>query len=46
MLLTDYPAGMKKSVSFSTHREMDYGIAAMVATMPESPTSPNHWMAT
>jgi hypothetical protein len=36
MLLTDYPAGMKKSVSFSTHRKMDYEIAAMVATMPES----------
>ena len=36
VLLTDYPGGMKKSIRFSTHREMDYGIAAMVATMPES----------
>ncbi len=36
MLLTDYPGGVKKSISFSAHREMDYGLAAMVATMPES----------
>lgn len=36
MLLTDYPGGVKDSLSFSTHREMDYGLAAMVATMPES----------
>jgi hypothetical protein len=36
MLLTDYPGGVKKFISFETHREMDYGLAAMVATMPES----------
>jgi len=36
MLLTDYPGGLKNSLSFSAHREMDYGLAAMVATMPES----------
>src|ERR1700676_2096900 len=35
MLLTDYPGGVKKFISFETHREMDYGLAAMVATMPE-----------
>jgi hypothetical protein len=27
---------MTKFFSFATHREMDYGLAAMVATMPES----------
>lgn len=36
MLLTDYPGGVKKFISFNKHREMDYGLAAMVATMPES----------
>lgn len=36
MLLTDYPGGAKKFISFRTHREMDYGLAAMVAAMPES----------
>ena len=36
MLLTDYPGGMKEFLTFSTHREMDYGLAAMAATMPES----------
>lgn len=36
MLLTDYPGGTKPFLSFSAHREMDYGLAAMVATMPES----------
>ena len=36
MLLTDYPGGVTKFISFRTHREMDYGLAAIVATMPES----------
>jgi hypothetical protein len=36
MLLTDYPGGVKKFLRFRTHRELDYGLAAMVATMPES----------
>ena len=36
VLLTDYPGGVKKSFSFRTHRELDYGLAAMVATMPEA----------
>jgi hypothetical protein len=36
MLLTDYPGGAKKFLSFQAHRKMDYGLAAMVAAMPES----------
>src|ERR1700752_902947 len=36
MLLTDYPGGMKKILSFETHREMDYGLAAMAASAPET----------
>jgi hypothetical protein len=36
MLFTDYPGGVKKFISFRTHREMDYGLAAIVASMPES----------
>jgi hypothetical protein len=35
MLLTDYPAGAKKLISFQTHRELDYGLAAMSAAIPE-----------
>jgi hypothetical protein len=34
-LLTDYPGGVKKAISFHTHGEIDWGLAAMVATMPE-----------
>ncbi len=36
VLLTDYPGGAKKFISFRTHRELDYGLAAMVAALPES----------
>ena len=36
VLLTDYPGGAKKVISFRTHRELDYGLAALVAAMPES----------
>jgi hypothetical protein len=36
VLLTDYPCGVKDFISFRAHREIDYGLAAMVATMPES----------
>jgi hypothetical protein len=36
MLLTDYSGGAKKLISFSTQREIDYGLAAAVASMPES----------
>jgi hypothetical protein len=34
-LLTDYPGGVKRVIAFETHREIDFGLAAMVATMPE-----------
>ncbi len=34
-LLTDYPGGVKKVIRFRTHRRMDFGLAAMIATMPE-----------
>jgi hypothetical protein len=36
MLLTDYPGGVKKFLSFQTHREMDYALAALCATIPDS----------
>jgi hypothetical protein len=34
-LLTDYPGGVRKVIDFDTRREIDLGLAAMVATMPE-----------
>ena len=34
-LLTDYPGGVKKVIHFRTHRNIDLGLAAMTATMPE-----------
>jgi len=34
-LLTDYPGGIKRVISFRTHGEIDLGLAAMTATMPE-----------
>lgn len=34
-VLTNYPGGLKKAIPFSTHRKMDVGLAAMIATMPE-----------
>ena len=34
-LLTDYPGGIKKVISFGAHRDIDLGLAAMTATMPE-----------
>lgn len=34
-LLTDYPGGVKKVINFHARREIDLGLAAMVATMPE-----------
>ena len=34
-LLTDYPGGLKKVINFRTHGEIDLGLAAMSATMPE-----------
>ncbi len=33
-LLTDYPGGVKKIISFKIHRDIDFGLAAMTATMP------------
>ena len=34
-LLTDYPGGISRIISFRTHRDIDLGLAAMAATMPE-----------
>jgi hypothetical protein len=34
-LLTDYPGGVVKAINFKTHRDIDLGLAAMTATMPE-----------
>lgn len=34
-LLTDYPGGIRKVISFRSHRDIDFGLAAMAATMPE-----------
>src|SRR5947207_12482178 len=34
-LLTNYPGGIKKVISFRTHGEIDLGLAAMTATIPE-----------
>jgi hypothetical protein len=34
-LMTDYPGGVTKRISFRRHREIDLGLAAMTATMPE-----------
>ena len=34
-LLTDYPGGVMKVINFRAHRDIDLGLAAMTATMPE-----------
>jgi hypothetical protein len=34
-LLTNYPGGIKKIINFRTHRDIDFGLGAMTATMPE-----------
>ena len=34
-LLTDYPGGVRKVIHYPVRHEIDLGIAAMVATMPE-----------
>jgi hypothetical protein len=34
-LLTDYPGGTNKAISFRMHGEIDLGLAAMSAAMPE-----------
>ena len=35
MLLTDYPGGVQNVISFRTHRDLDYGLAAISAAIPE-----------
>ena len=35
MLLTDYPGGVQNVISFRTHRDLDYGLAAVSAAIPE-----------
>ncbi len=35
-LLTDYPGGVSRHLSFRSHGRIDVGLAAMVGTMPES----------
>jgi hypothetical protein len=32
--LTDYPGGLKRSIIFPLHKQIDLGLASMVATMP------------
>ncbi|PYX23031.1 MAG: hypothetical protein DMG87_06540 [Acidobacteria bacterium] len=34
-LFTDYPGGVAPVISFPFHRKIDFGLAAMTATMPE-----------
>ena len=34
-ILTDYPGGVRRAINFSTRRELDVGLAAMTAAMPE-----------
>jgi hypothetical protein len=34
-LLTNYPGGVKRVINFRTHRDIDFGLAAMTATMPD-----------
>lgn len=34
-MLTDYPGGTRRVINFQTRREIDLGLAAMTATMPE-----------
>ncbi|HXY04084.1 MAG TPA: hypothetical protein VEI49_10935 [Terriglobales bacterium] len=33
--LTDYPGGVKKVINFRTHREIDLGLGAVIAALPE-----------
>ena len=34
-LLTNYPGGARRIIHPRTHRDIDYGLAAMITTMPE-----------
>ena len=33
--LTNYPGGIWKFINFGTHRDIDFGLGAMTATLPE-----------
>jgi hypothetical protein len=33
-MLTDYPGGVKRVISFETHGKIDAGLAGLTATMP------------
>jgi hypothetical protein len=33
-MLTDYPGGVKRVISFETHGKIDAGLAGLAATMP------------
>lgn len=35
-LLTDYPGGVRKTISFPVHCEIDTGVGALVGTLPKS----------
>ena len=34
-MLTNYPGGVRKVIDFGLHRDIDFGLAAMTAMMPE-----------
>jgi hypothetical protein len=34
-LLTDYPGGIRKAIAYRRRREIDFGLAAMSASIPE-----------
>jgi lysylphosphatidylglycerol synthetase-like protein (DUF2156 family) len=34
-MLTDYPGGVDRVIRYGTHRNLDLGLAAMFATMPD-----------
>ena len=34
-LITSYPGGERKAISFRSRRDIDLGVAGMIATMPE-----------
>jgi hypothetical protein len=34
-MLTDYPGGVRRGIPFGARREIDLGLAAMMATMPD-----------
>jgi len=34
-MMTDYPGGVRKEIPYRIHADIDLGLAAMIATMPE-----------